>query len=229
MFPIDLSITRIKKHTSQVWSFFMIPQQAPRPEFIAGQVAVFEMGNHHSAYVAFASAPEDEEFEFLIKRGAATNVTGRLFDPHSTKHVMLRNIIGHGFAVDAHRGSDLVLIAMGTGLAPLRSALRHIFYHRAEFGRLVVLYGARTVEDFCFEDEMMTEWKRHGVELRQVISQPTAEWSGPTGYVQGLLDHIVPDLRRPVALVCGSNEMIAQTSGRLVTLGFAREAILTNY
>jgi NAD(P)H-flavin reductase len=229
MFPIDLSITRIKKHTSQVWSFFMIPQQAPRPDFVAGQVAVIEMGNHHSAYVAFASAPEDEEFEFLIKRGAATNVTGRLFDPHSTKHVMLRNIIGHGFAVDAHRGSDLVLIAMGTGLAPLRSALRHIFYHRAEFGRLVVLYGARTVEDFCFEDEMMTEWKRHGVELRQVISQPTAEWSGPTGYVQGLLDHIVPDLRRPVALVCGSNEMIAQTSGRLVTLGFAREAILTNY
>jgi NAD(P)H-flavin reductase len=229
MLPIDLSITRIIKHTSQVWSFFMIPQQAPRPDFVAGQVAVIEMANHQSSYLAFASAPEDEEFEFLIKRGAATNVTGGLFDPRIAKHVTLRNIIGHGFAVDAHRGSDLVLIAMGTGLAPLRSALRHVFYHRAEFGRLVVLYGARTVEDFYFEDEMMTEWKERGVELRQVISQPTAEWSGPTGYVQGLLDHIVPDLLRPVALVCGSSEMIAQTIERLVTLGFARESILTNY
>jgi NAD(P)H-flavin reductase len=229
MYPINLSITRIEKHTPQVWSFFMVSPNVRRPDFTAGQVAVLDMGGHQGSYIAFASAPEDAEFEFLIKRGRTVNVTGGLFDPHIAKHVVLREIVGHGFPVEAHRGCDLVFVGMGTGLAPLRSALRHVFHHRAEYGRLVVLYGARTIDDFCFEDEMMTEWKHHGVELRQVISQPNDEWSGPTGYVQSLLDNLVPTLERPVALVCGSPEMIEQTRERLGALGFAPELILTNY
>jgi sulfhydrogenase subunit gamma (sulfur reductase) len=229
MYPTSLSITRIRKHTPNVWSFFMVSQSARRPEFTAGQVAVLDMGGRQGSYIAFASAPEDLEFEFLIKRGRAANVTGGLFDPHIAKHVVLREIVGPGFPVENHRGCDLVFVGMGTGLAPLRSALRHVFHSRDDYGRLVVLYGARTVEDFCFEDEMMTEWKSHGVELRQVISQPNGEWSGPTGYVQSLLDNLVPTLARPVALVCGSQEMIEQTRERLAVLGFAPELILTNY
>ena len=69
-----------------------------------------------------------------------------------------------------------------------------------------------------------------GVELRQVISRPgDHDWSGPTGYVQSLLDHVLPDLKLPVALVCGSREMIAQTRDRLQHMGFPAESILTNY
>jgi NAD(P)H-flavin reductase len=230
MFPINLSITRINKHTPSVWSFFMTPQDAPRPEFKAGQVAVLEMDGYGDSYIAFASAPEESEFEFLIKRPpVAQNVTGALFDPHIAKHVTLKDIVGPGFPAENYRGHDLVFVAMGTGLAPLRSTLRHIFHSRGEYGRLIVLYGARQVEDFCFEEEMATEWRERGVELRQVISKPNGDWSGPTGYVQSLLDNIVPNLNNPVALVCGSREMIAQTRERLRGLGFAPEKILTNY
>jgi NAD(P)H-flavin reductase len=230
MFPINLSITRIVKHTPHVWSFFMIPQNAARPDFTAGQVAVLELGSYHPTNIAFASAPEEKEFEFLIKRSRSANVTGALFDPHIAKRVILKEIVGVGFPVEEHRGHDLVFVAMGIGLAPLRSALRHIFYSRADYGRLVVLYGVRTVEDFAFVQESATEWQEHGVELRQVISQPgDNDWSGPTGYVQSLLDNLIPTLRQPVALVCGSNEMIEQTRERLQFLGFAPEKILTNY
>src|SRR5207244_9170917 len=71
---------------------------------------------------------------------------------------------------------------------------------------LVVLYGARTPEDFCYRDETQG-WKNAGVELRQVISQPDGhDWSGPTGYVQSLLDHVLPNLKSPVALICRSEE-----------------------
>jgi NAD(P)H-flavin reductase len=76
---------------------------------------------------------------------------------------------------------------------------------------------------------MTTEWLDQGVELRQVISQPNGDWSGPTGYVQSLLDNIVPELNDPVALVCGSLEMIEQTRAQLLNLGFAADKILTNY
>ena len=118
---------------------------------------------------------------------------------------------------------------MGTGVAPLRSALRHVLSRKQDFGQLVVLYGARTPEDFCYRDETQG-WKNAGVELRQVISQPDGhDWSGPTGYVQSLLDHVLPNLKSPVALICGSREMILQTRDRLQQMGFAPDAILTNY
>jgi NAD(P)H-flavin reductase len=230
MIPIDLSITRIDKHTRGIWSFFMVPRMGARPDFKAGQVAILKMGDHNDTYIAFASAPEDNEFEFLIKHSPEQpGLSGALFDPHAEKQVVLKNIVGRGFPVEDYKSHDLVFVAMGVGLAPLRSTLRHLLHSREDYGRLVVLYGARTLDDFCFEEEMMTEWRDHGVELRQVISQPNGDWSGPTGYVQSLLDNIVPELNDPAALVCGSMKMIEQTRARLLTLGFAAEKILTNY
>jgi NAD(P)H-flavin reductase len=138
-------------------------------------------------------------------------------------------VAGHGFDLDAQRGHDLVFVAMGTGVAPLRSALRHVLNRKDDFARLMVLYGARTPDDFCYRDET-DYWEDAGVELRQVISRPgNHDWSGPTGYVQSLLDHVLPELKSPVALICGSREMIAQTRDRLQQMGFAPEKILTNY
>ena len=208
----------------------MVPRAGARPGFKAGQVAVLRMGDCDDTYIAFASAPEDDEFEFLIKHvPERAGLSGALFDPLSEKRVVLKNVVGRGFPVEDHKGHDLVFVAMGVGLAPLRSTLRHLSHSRKDYGRLVVLYGARTVDDFCFETEMTTEWREQGVELRQVISRPNGDWSGPTGYVQSLLDNIVPELNAPVALVCGSKEMMEQTRSRLLNLGFAAEKILTNY
>src|SRR5262245_49160262 len=230
MFPVDLSITRIDKHTGAIWSFFMVPRAGARPEFKAGQVAILKIGDLNDTYIAFASAPEDGEFEFLIKHVPEhPGVSVALFDPRAEKQVVLKNIVGRGFPIEDHKGHDLVFVAMGVGLAPLRSTLRHLSHSREDYGRLVVLYGARTVADFCFETEMTTEWREQGVELRQVISQPNGDWSGPTGYVQSLLDNIVPELNAPVALVCGSKAMMEQTRAQLLNLGFAPEKILTSY
>ncbi|MEK7831258.1 MAG: hypothetical protein AAB401_09255, partial [Acidobacteriota bacterium] len=182
MFPINLNITRIVKHTATTWSFFMSPQNSKPPNFIAGQVAILEIDNYGDSYFAFASAPEEDEFEFLVRRRESIELTASLFDPNVAKRIVLKGIVGTGFPVEEHKGHDLVFVAMGTGLAPLRSALHHIFPNRSDYGRLFVLYGARTIEDFCYEDEMTTDWRRHGVELRQVISQPgDSDWDGPTG------------------------------------------------
>ena len=195
--------------------------------FVPGQVAVLSVPGEAPAYFAFASAPEDPELEVLVKQKmGASNL---IFDMNPGERIELLEVTGHGFALDEQQGKDLVFVAMGTGVAPLRSALRHVLSRQKEFGQLVVLYGARTPDDFCFRDE--TEgWEAAGVELRQVVSRPDGhDWSGPTGYVQTLLDHVLPALRSPVALICGSPEMMEQTRGRLQQMGFAPEAILTNY
>jgi sulfhydrogenase subunit gamma (sulfur reductase) len=227
--PLPLIIKTVGEQGRDIRSFDMLPEGASGAhgvEFVPGQVAVLRAGGGQ-AYFAFASAPEDEELEFLVKRGVGTG--GRIFEMKEGDRVELVNIVGHGFPLREQKGKDLVFVAMGTGVAPLRSALRCALKHADEFGQLVVLYGARTPEDFCYGDEV-EEWEAGGVELRRVISRPDGhDWSGPTGYVQSLLDHVLPDLASPVALICGSREMIGQTRERLQQMGFAPEEILTNY
>jgi sulfhydrogenase subunit gamma (sulfur reductase) len=228
-YPQTLSIKRIRQQAREIRSFDMLPAGAGdrhTVSFVPGQVAVLRVRDEQ-AYFAFASAPEDRELEFLVKRGYGAG--GAIYEMREGEQVELVEVVGHGFALDEHKGRDLVFVAMGTGVAPLRSALRHVSKHKREFGQLVVLYGARTPEDFCYGDEV-EEWEAAGVELRRVISRPDGhDWSGPTGYVQSLLDHVLPDLSAPVALICGSREMIGQTRERLQQMGFQPEAILTNY
>ena len=227
--PQRLLIKRIRQQAREIRSLDMLPEASQEMHgisFVPGQVAVLR-AREEQAYFAFASAPEDAELEFLVKRGFGAG--GAIYEMEENDAVELVNVVGHGFALGRHPGKDLVFVAMGTGVAPLRSALRHVLKHRSEFGQLVVLYGARTPDDFCYGDEI-EEWENAGVEVRRVISRPDGhDWSGPTGYVQSLLDHVLPDLSSPIALICGSREMIAQTRERLEQMGFAPEAILTNY
>lgn len=228
--PRPLIITRVRPQGPNIRSFALRSSEAEVThgvDFIPGQVAVLRVNQEEPAYFAFASAPEDRELEILVKRTAGASVA--IFDMKEGEQLDLLSVTGHGFDLPREKGRDLVFVAMGTGVAPLRSALRYVLRRQEDFGQLVVLYGARTPDDFCYRDETES-WEAAGVELRQVISRPDGhDWSGPTGYVQSLLDHVLPDLKSPVALVCGSREMIGQTRDRLERMGFAREAILTNY
>lgn len=225
-----LVITGIRDQARDVRSFDLVPKRAVAGHgisFIPGQVAMLRVNGEEPAYFAFAGAPEDPELEILVKRTIGASVL--IYEMEKGAQVDLLGVAGRGFPLAAQTGKDLVFVAMGTGVAPLRSVLRHVLQRKQDFGRLVVLYGARTPDDFCYRDETES-WEATGVELRQVISRPDGhDWSGPTGYVQSLLDHVLPDLLSPVALVCGSREMIAQTRDRLQQMGFAAEDILTNY
>lgn len=230
--PISTSliITDVRDQARATRSFDLMPEggkDVHGVEFIPGQVAVLKVAAEDPAYFAFASAPSDPELEVLVKQ--KVGASNLIFEMKPGDRIELLDVAGHGFALDDHKGKDLVFVAMGTGVAPLRSALRHVLKRNQDFGRLVVLYGARTPDDFCYRDET-EDWENAGVELRQVISRPDGhDWSGPTGYVQSLLDHVLPSLDSPIALICGSQEMIAQTRDRLSQMGFARDEILTNY
>lgn len=226
----SLIITRVREQARGVRSLDLMPEGATETHgiaFVPGQVAVLAVEGEAPAYFAFASAPEDSELEVLVKQKiGASNL---IFDMQPGERIELLDVAGHGFALDDQKGKDLVFVAMGTGVAPLRSALRHVLKRKEEFGQSVVLYGARTPDDFCFQDET-DSWEEQGVELRQVISRPDGhDWSGPTGYVQSLLDHVLPNLNFPIALICGSPEMIEQTRDRLGQMGFKPNEILTNY
>ena len=223
--PRTLVITGVRDQARLIRAFDL--RAEGRVDFTPGQVAVLRVEGEDPAYFAFAGAPDDRDLEVLVKQKAGASAI--IYNMCVGDQIELVDIAGHGFNLDAIKGRDLVFVAMGTGVAPLRSALRHVLKRKEQFGQLVVLYGARTPDDFCYSDET-EDWSEHGVELRQVISRPDGhDWSGPTGYVQSLLDHVLPNLSSPVALICGSREMIDQTRQRLGKMGFKPEEILTNY
>ena len=227
---LSLIITRVREQARITRSFDLRvadPSARQRVEFVPGQVAILRVPHHDPAYFAFASAPGDSDLEVLVKKKAGASTA--IYDMHEGERIDLVGIAGHGFKLDEQQQRDLVFVAMGTGVAPLRSALRHVLKRKHDFGQLVVLYGARTPDDFCYRHET-DAWEDAGVELRQVISRPDGhDWSGPTGYVQSLLDNVLPNLKSPVALICGSKEMIDQTRERLGKMGFKPDEILTNY
>jgi len=220
-----LVITGIREQARNTRSFDLSCNQAV--DFTPGQVAILRVEGEEPAYFAFASAPDDRDLEVLVKQKMGASSV--IYNMCVSDQIELVGIAGQGFKLDDMKGRDLVFVAMGTGVAPLRSALRHVLKRKDEFGQLVVLYGARTPDDFCYRDET-DDWEAAGVELRQVISRPDGhDWSGPTGYVQSLLDNVLPSLTSPVALICGSREMIDQTRERLAKMGFKPDEILTNY
>ena len=220
-----LIISGIREQARLTRSFDLRPERVI--DFTPGQVAILRVEGEEPAYFALAGAPADHDLEVLVKQKVGASRV--IYDMSVGDKIELLDVCGRGFRLDEMSGRDLVFVAMGTGVAPLRSALRHVLKRKNEFGQLVVLYGARTPDDFCYGDE--TEgWRNAGVELRQVISRPDGhDWSGPTGYVQSLLDNVLPNLSSPVALICGSREMIDQTRERLGKMGFKPDEILTNY
>jgi len=220
-----LVISGIRDQARITRSFDLRPERAV--DFTPGQVAILRVEGEEPAYFAFAGAPADRDLEVLVKQKAGASRI--IYDMCVGGRIELLDVCGRGFMLDEMTGRDLVFVAMGTGVAPLRSALRHVLKRKNEFGQLVVLYGARTPDDFCYRDET-DAWESAGVELRQVVSRPDGhDWSGPTGYVQSLLDNVLPHLASPVALICGSREMIDQTRERLGKMGFKPDEILTNY
>ena len=223
--PQKLVITGVRDQARSTRSFNLRADGAI--DFTPGQVAILRVNGQEPSYFAFASAPDDRDLEVLVKQ--KTGASSVIYDLCVGEHLELVGIAGHGFNLEEMKGRDLVFVAMGTGVAPLRSALRQVLKRKRDFGQLVVLYGARTPDDFCYRDET-DDWEAAGVQLRQVISRPDGhDWSGPTGYVQSLLDNVLPNLNSPVALICGSREMIDQTRERLGKMGFKPDEILTNY
>src|SRR5713101_7640257 len=138
-----LVIARVRDQGHDTRSFDLLPigaGQAHGVAFIPGQVAILGVNDEEPAYFAFASAPADRELEFLIKRTAGASAA--IFDMKEAGRIDLLGVTGHGFDLDRHRGRDLVLVAMGTGVAPLRSAFPHVLTRKHEFGQLVAVCAA---------------------------------------------------------------------------------------
>lgn len=130
----------------------------------------------------------------------------------------VRGPFGTGWDVADGRGGDVVLVAGGIGLAPLRPAVLEVLAEREQYRRVVVLYGTRSPEDLLFADEL-SAWERHGVEVLVTVDYASSSWPGRVGLVTTLVPRAGFDPARTLALVCGPEVMMRHVAMALVDRG----------
>jgi NAD(P)H-flavin reductase len=122
--------------------------------------------------------------------------------------VGIRGPFGNGWPVDAARGKDVILLAGGIGLAPLRSALYWLVAHREHYGKIVLLYGTRTPADILFKREMENWRARMGLEIHVTVDRAMSAWHGHVGVVTTLISRAPFEPRQSVAMICGPEIMM---------------------
>ena len=142
---------------------------------------------------------------------AAGSVTSALARLKAGDWLGLRGPFGSFWPLDQARGHDVVLVAGGIGLPPLRTAIYHLLRHRGDFGRITLLYGARTPDDVLYADEL-DEWRQHDdFQVLVTVDHGDPTWRGPVGIVTELFPHCKFDPPRTMGLMCGPEVMMRFT------------------
>jgi NAD(P)H-flavin reductase len=140
----------------------------------------------------------------------------------------VRGPYGSAWPIAAASGLDVVVIAGGIGLAPLRPAIYELLRTRKQYGRVAVLYGARSPAELLFRREL-DRWRRlPELQVRVSVDRGTPEWVGEVGVVTHLLPKIMFDPADSIALICGPEVMIRFTAMALEDLGVERERIFVS-
>lgn len=190
------------------------------------QVTVFGVGE---APISISSSPSRSNgtFELCVRRvGDLTNVIHAL-EPGGI--IGIRGPFGRSFPLEQFRGKDLLFVAGGLGLAPLRSLINEVLDERGNYRRVIILYGARTPQDLLFRDEL-DEWlERDDVELHLTVDQPTDEWSHGRGVITTLFGNISIAPRNTIAIVVGPPVMYRFVLQELLRLNVAKGNIWLSF
>jgi NAD(P)H-flavin reductase len=156
--------------------------------------------------ISVSSDPE-EGGTLLHTIRAAGNVTLALARRRAGDVIGVRGPFGSSWPVEALRGRDVVIACGGIGLAPLRPALYHLARHRGDYGRVILLYGARTPKDLLYAGEY-DAWRAAGIEIEVTVDIGDGDWRGNVGVVPVLFYRLRLRPGSTHVLTCGPEVMI---------------------
>jgi NAD(P)H-flavin reductase len=156
---------------------------------------------------------------------AVGNVTRSLARLKPGDSIGVRGPFGSSWPIETMRGSDLILIAGGIGLAPLRPVVDYIVKHRNDFGRVSLLMGARTPSDLLYAGEY-DSWNSAGIDVQTTVDRASIDWHGHVGVVTLMLSRLgIAHLDRTAMFCCGPEVMMTYAIGALRERGMPREQL----
>ncbi len=162
--------------------------------------------------------------EFAVRR--VGSVTTSLHKLKTGKTLWLRGPYGNGFHLDVTTKRDVVFIAGGIGIVPLRPLVSTVITGKTKDKKIFLLYGTKHPSAFLFQKDLK-EWQNKGVEVIQTIDRKNRTWKGRVGVVTEHLDAIKSDFRNSCAFVCGPEIMIEKTMKELSLRGMPHRRIVT--
>jgi len=194
--------------------------------YLPGQFMMLSMPHCGEAPFSFSSSPSRPgSFSLTIRQ--AGKLTGAVHKLRPGDMVGVRGPYGRPFPLEELAGQNLLFVAGGIGMAPLRSVVEYCTDNHQDYGEITVLYGCKTPGEFCFRSYLDGLVKEGLVKVKYTVDAVCDEWNGCVGLVTGLLDEVEINGSNNKALVCGPGIMIRFVVERLLRSGMEDGDIIT--
>ena len=207
---------------------FKDPAMAEQFDFRTGQFGEYSVFGAGECTFCIASPPTRKGYiECSFKK--CGKATSGLRDLEVGDEMGFRGPYGNSFPVEQMEGGDIVFIAGGIWLAPVRSVIWNVLDRREKYQNVTIIYGARTTGDLVYKREL-EEWSRRAdVKLWQTVDPggETCDWKGQVGFVPAIVEKAAPSSKNAHAVICGPPIMIKFTLPVLSKLGFSDDRVFT--
>ncbi len=230
--PFEARIRWVKKETrdTSTYAVRILDRDVQKAfRFEPGQFNMLSVPGIGESAVSISSGSSDRELLHTIR--VAGDVTTAISNLNSGDALGIRGPFGKGWPLEEAAGRDLMIIAGGLGIAPLRPVVRHIYkeFHEGKGGgkgaRPVLLYGAKTPKDIIYRDEFPRYRDAFDLCLAVDRADPEVYWRGEVGLVTKFLDRISFNPLNTVVFVCGPEIMMQNTSADLISRGVPGEKV----
>lgn len=188
-----------------------------------GQLSVFGVGE--STFVINSSPTRMDYLQFSVMKAGEN--TAALHKLNAGDKIGVRAPLGNWFPYEQWKGKNVFFIGGGIGMAPIRTIMLHVLENRKDYGKVSLLYGARTPRDMAFSYEAEEWLRRDDLDCTLCIDAPFEGWEHKVGLIPNVLTELNPDPKNCVAVLCGPPIMIKFTVQALEKLNFAPENIVT--
>ncbi len=221
--PQIYRVERVSRELPNTVTLNLTPLAGPRPSFEPGQFNMLYAFGVGEVAISMSGDPMESAFVHTIRNVGAVSGAIEKIAPGSVYG--LRGPFGTGWPVKEAEGSDIVIVAGGLGLAPLRPAIYTILANRTRYGRVVILLGSRDPGDILYRHEI-EQWRRRlDVDIEVTVDHADAEWRGSVGVVPKLIPAAAFDRHDAFGLICGPEVMMRFSVNALIEAGLPSDRI----
>lgn len=224
MLPRAFRVTSHHQDTADTATLELVPEDGRELAFAPGQFTMLYVFGVGEVPISISGDPSRPDVLVHTVRSVGA-VTRAIVDLRPGDVVGVRGPYGAGWPTEAAADRDLVVVAGGIGLAPLRPVVYDVLARRAHYRSVSIIYGARTPADLLFASQVH-EWRaRFDMEVEVTVDRPDEDWLGDVGVVTGLLSRVAYAPEETVAMLCGPEIMMKVVGRHLAAEGVAEDSI----